>query len=93
METIPSLSSLVMLASVGLLVFASLQDKPVFLRRALVVLPPLVLSYLCLGIYGEVRIFYEAYPILFLLAFHNVCAALRVPLTPREGRAIVAPAS
>jgi hypothetical protein len=93
METIPGPSSLLMLVSGAILIFARLREKPVLLRRALVVLPVLAASYLCLGIYGEIRIFYEAYPILFLLAFHNACAALGRPLTPREGRAIVTPAS
>ncbi|MFI5183054.1 MAG: hypothetical protein ACHQNV_01550 [Vicinamibacteria bacterium] len=93
MMTIPGLPSLLLLAASVVLVFARLQDKPLLLRRALVVLPPLLVSYLCLGIYGEIRIFYEAYPVLFLLAFHNACATLGRPLTPREGRAIVATAS
>ncbi|MFI5183690.1 MAG: hypothetical protein ACHQNV_04770 [Vicinamibacteria bacterium] len=67
--------SLLMLASVGILVFARFGEKPPFLRRALVVLPPLVASYLFLGIYGEIRVFYEAYPILFLLGFENEASA------------------
>jgi hypothetical protein len=93
METVPSLSSLLALMSATLLVFVRLGDKPTFLKRALIVLPPLVVSYLCLGIYGEIRVFYEAYPILFLLAFDNASAALGRPLTAREGRVIVAPAT
>jgi hypothetical protein len=93
MKAMPGPSSLLMLASAPILIFVRLHDKPVLLRRALVILPPLVVSYLCLGIYGEIRIFYEAYPALFLLAFHNACAALGRPLAPRGGRAIVAPAS
>jgi hypothetical protein len=93
MQTPPSLASLLALASASLLVCVRLGDKPAFLRRALIVLPPLVVSYVCVGIYGEIRVFYEAYPILFLLAFHNGSAALGKPLILRGGRAIVAPAS
>lgn len=92
MQTPLSLASLLALASASFLVLARLESKPMFLRRALIVMPPLVASYLCLGIYGEIRVFYEAYPILFLLAFQNASTALGKPLAPREGRAIVAPA-
>jgi hypothetical protein len=93
MLTLPSVASLLALASASLLVFVRPGDKPEFLRRALIVLPPLVVTYVCLGIYGEIRVFYEAYPILFLLAFHNGSAALGKPLSLRGERAIVAPAS
>ncbi len=89
----PNPWSLLMLASVAILVFAQLGEKPALLRRALIVLPPLVASYLFLGIYGEIRVFYEAYPILFLLAFENAVVVFGGRLAPRNARAIVAAAS
>ena len=76
--------SLVLLAAGGVLVFARLGQRPRFLKQALVVLIPLLASYVLFGIYGEVRVFYEAYPILFLLAFQNVTETLGVPLRERE---------
>jgi len=75
--------SLVLLAAGGVLVFARLGQRPRFLRCALVVLIPLLASYAAFGIYGEIRVFYEAYPILFLLAFQNVCETLGRPLRER----------
>jgi hypothetical protein len=75
--------SLVLLAAGGILVFARLGQRPRLLRQALVVLIPLLATYVLFGIYGEIRVFYEAYPLLFLLAFQNVCEALGRPLRER----------
>ena len=93
MAAAPNPWSALMLASVAILVLARLGEKPFFLRSSLVVLPPLVASYLFLGIYGEVRVFYEAYPLLFLLAFDNAWTILGGRLPPRNPRAIVTAAS
>ncbi len=76
----PSPVSLLLLSSVLVLVLARFGDKPAFLRRSLVVVAPLFASSLFLGIYGEIRAFYEAYPIVFLLAFHSTSGALGFPL-------------
>jgi hypothetical protein len=76
----PSAVSILLLASALLLVLARFGDKPAFLRRSLVVVAPLLVSSLFLGIYGEIRAFYEAYPIAFLLAFHSTSGALGFPL-------------
>jgi hypothetical protein len=93
MAAAPNPWSVLMLASVAILVLARLGEKPPLLRSALIVLPPLVASYLFLGIYGEVRVFYEAYPILFLLTFDNAWTILGGRLAPRNPRAIVTAAS
>jgi hypothetical protein len=92
MAAAPNPWSLLMLASVIILVFARLGEKPAFVRRALIVVPPLLVLYFFLGIYGEVRVFYEAYPLLFLLAFENAWTTLGGHLPPRDTRAIVAAA-
>jgi len=81
----PSVASLTLLASGAVLTLARFGRKPAFLRRsAIVVMLPLLVSYLFLGIYGEIRVFYEAYPILFLLAFQNGSEALGFPLLERS---------
>jgi hypothetical protein len=44
---------------------------------------PLLGSYAVVGIYREIRVFCEAYPVLFPLAFLNVCEAFGRPLRER----------
>jgi len=75
-----------LLAAAAFLILVRLGRKPAFLRQALAIMPPLALSYLCFGIYGEIRVFYEAFPVLFLLAFHNVAEALGLHLRQHETR-------
>lgn len=58
--------------SVVLLVAYRFAQKPLFLRQSLWLLPPFFLSYMVGGLYGEIRVFYEIYPILFLLAFQTL---------------------
>lgn len=69
-----------LLLAASFLVLLRLGRKPAFLRRSLGIMVPLGLSYLCFGIYGEVRVFYEAFPVLFLLAFQNVAEAFGLRL-------------
>jgi len=82
--TPPDPWSLLLLGAGCILVFARLHQRPRFLKQALVVLIPLLACYVLFGIYGEIRVFYEAYPVLFLLAFLNVCEALDRRLRERE---------
>jgi hypothetical protein len=60
--------------AVILLVVRAWRDKPLALRQGLIVLPPLVLLYIVSGIYQEMRIFYEAYPIVWLLVCPSLAA-------------------
>ncbi len=51
------------------LTFYRWQAKPPFLRDALVTtLPPLLVLYIPFGIPFEIRVFYEVYPVIFLLS-------------------------
>ena len=60
-------------------------EKPRFLRSALTLLILLVPLYLVAGGYGEIRAFYELFPVLFLLGWQSVCEILGWPLKPMEG--------
>lgn len=75
-----------LLVAASFLVLARLARKPAFLRRSLGIMIPLGFSYLCFGIYGELRVFYEAFPVLFLLAFQNVAEAFGPRLRQHETR-------
>ena len=62
------------------------EKKPQFLRAALALLILLMPLYLVAGGYGEIRAFYELFPVLFLLGWHSVCEILGWPLKPLEVR-------
>ena len=55
-------------ALVLLLLFQGFRKKPEFLRHALVLVVPFFLLQLFFGVVGEPRVYYEVYPVLFLLA-------------------------
>src|SRR4029079_17206285 len=50
-----------LLGAIALLVLARFDRKPALLRKSLALLIPLGVSYFCFGIYGEIRVFYEAF--------------------------------
>lgn len=65
-----SAAHLLLAAAVGLLVAANYRAKPRFLRAALVALAPTLLAlYALFGNPWEIRVFYELFPICYLLAF------------------------
>ena len=47
---------------------------------------PLLAGYLKSGVWGEVRVFFEVYPFLFLMAYKNLCEILGHPLQVRAGQ-------
>jgi hypothetical protein len=52
-------------------------DKPPFLREAaLVTIPLLVVSYLVFGLPFEIRVFYEAFPVVFVLCVEPIFSRL-----------------
>lgn len=59
----------------GLLVIWDWPSKPRFLRRSMIVAIPLSIGYLRGGAWGEIRVFYEVFPIVFLLGFHSLSRA------------------
>lgn len=56
--------------------------KPLFLRRALWILPVLIVLTFFLGLIDEYRDFYEAYPIVFALMCPSVASLVGVRMTP-----------
>lgn len=73
----------------GALVVWRWSDKPVLLRRGCIVLLPLFAGYLRGGLWGEIRIFYEVFPILAVMAYHSLVSWIGLPLEPREDPATV----
>jgi hypothetical protein len=68
--------TLVPLLPLGALVFLGWRQKPAFLRRAFVILAvPLVAVCLLFGSLGEMRTYYELWPVAFLLAVQSVARA------------------
>jgi hypothetical protein len=64
------------LLPLGALVFFGWRQKPAFLRRAFVVLAvPLIAVCLLFGSLGEMRTYYELWPLAFLLAVQSVARA------------------
>jgi hypothetical protein len=73
----------------ALLLFYKWSAKPPFLRHALWIVVPLVVLAFFFGYLDELRDYYEAYPIVLLLALHSVGALMgfevitRSPQPPR----------
>ncbi len=61
-------------------------EKPLFLRQAaMVVVPLLVISYLLFGLPFEIRVFYEAYPVVFPLCVAPVFSRLALEMQAIRG--------
>ncbi len=66
--------------------------KPPFLREAaLVTVPLLVVSYLVFGLPFEIRVFYEAYPIVFILCVEPIFSRLVHELEAAYAQPLLAP--
>ncbi len=69
-----------------LLVFAGLGRKPALLRQAF----PIVLPFLALAawgsLWGEIRVFYELYPLVFLMGYQSCVEWIGLPIVNRDGR-------
>jgi hypothetical protein len=74
------------LLAIGALVFLRFAEQPRALRSASLMSLPLLAGYLKSGVWGEVRVFFEVYPFLFLMAYKNVCEILGYPLQVRAGQ-------
>ena len=70
-----------------------LPDKPMFLRRSCVVLIPLFAGFMRGGLWGEIRIFYEAFPILSLMAYHSLVSWIGLSIESKRDPATAAVAS
>jgi hypothetical protein len=64
------------------------EEKPLFLRHGLWILVPLFGLYFTFGMPREIRVFYEAYPILVLLVVHSVLTVLHERSEDRAARGI-----
>ena len=58
-----------------------IRGKCPFLRDCAWVLAPFLGLYLVGGIYGEIRVLYEIFPIVLLLFLESLAMAVRRPLT------------
>jgi len=74
----------------GLLVALHWRRKPRFLRDALWILAPLLVLTLLLGYLDELRDYYEAFPVVFLLVFPSVASLLGVRIESRSQVAVTA---
>lgn len=79
-----ALADLMAWLALGGLVFAHWESKPRFLRRALWIAVPLFVLTAFLGLLDELRDYYEAFPIVLLLAAQSVAAWLGVAVRPHE---------
>jgi hypothetical protein len=57
----------------AMLIFYRWSDKPQFLRNGMWICIPLLLFILLFGFADELRVYYEIYPIVFLMVFHSAC--------------------
>jgi hypothetical protein len=70
-----------------LVVLANFFEKPLLLRAGALLTIPLFIGYVIGGQWGEFRVFYEVYPILFLLAYSTFMRWLGFePPGPSRGR-------
>ncbi len=65
-------------AALGLLVIYKWSEKPLFLKQGLLIFIPLLVTMALWGTVYELRAFYEAYPIVFLLISHSMANILDV---------------
>ncbi len=73
------IGTLLAVSIASLLLFSNWRLKPVFLRRAFIISPLIALLYLYGGVWGEIRVFYEAFPIVALLIFQSACLIGGIP--------------
>ncbi len=77
-----------------LLFTSHLAEKPRLLRRGSLVMVPFFAAYLWGGMWGEIRVFLEIYPIFFLLGYHTFVRQIGLELTARDRHGVGArPAS
>jgi hypothetical protein len=76
-------TAVVDLLAVVLLIGWHWLQKPGFLRICLVLAVPFLPLFLVAGGYGEIRAFYELYPVAFLLGFQSVAEILGWPMIAR----------
>jgi hypothetical protein len=67
-----------------LLTFYQWPSKPAFLKHALWILVPIVAAMPLWGVLGELRVYYEAFPIVTLLVAHSLAHLVGIPLANRE---------
>jgi hypothetical protein len=75
-----SITTIVTGLSLAILVYFKWSEKPVFLKRGLIILVPLMISTLLFGLLDELRASYEVYPILASLVAHSVGKILDVDI-------------
>ena len=71
----------------GALVFLDWQEKPLFLRRAMLLCPLLIATMLLWGVINELRALLEIWPIVAMLALPTIGKIFGVPIRATEGPA------
>jgi hypothetical protein len=72
-----------LVALAAVLVVANWRMKPLFLRKSLWILVPLVGLALLFGWVDETRMYYESLPIVLCLSFHTVAMVFSGPVAGR----------
>ena len=70
-----------------LLIFAGLRRKPALLRESLPIALPFLALYAWASQWGEIRVLYELYPILFLMGYQTCVEWIGLPIESRDGDA------
>lgn len=60
-----------------LLAFAKFKEKPLWIQKGLILFPIYFILYLIFGIPGEIRVFLDIYPIIFLSSLHTIKELLK----------------
>ncbi len=55
-----------------ILIFAKFKEKPVWIKKGLILFPIYLVLYLFFGISGEIRVFLDIYPIIFFSSLHSI---------------------
>ncbi len=80
-------STALLLAVIVVAVAVRWRREPLLLKASLAMVPPLAVAYLVVGIYGEIRVFYEIVPVTVVWAFNAGLQLAGVPVAPRPAAA------
>ncbi len=73
-------STLFVWTAISILVIYKWKEKPLFLKRALIIIIPIFIMCLFFGIIDELRVYYEVYPIVVLLIAYSICKILNIDI-------------
>ena len=79
-------SSLVSVSLIAILVLRSFGKRPLLLRAGALIIAPLFAGYVKGGLWGEIRVFYELFPVFFLLGYASSLELLGADVRVRAGQ-------